>query len=283
MITALVQTKSQNTLVVDLPRGHYELFANLLSIGVRSLPSGLKLTDDEDGDVRIKLYSNNDVGNHLIPLFTEDNTLATVNTVARFVKTVDPAIREELEQNILQDKYKNHTELIHDVRDMTARLGPVEMSLYFPITGRLDDGENEPYAVGERFLYAYRHDIQDAIQQHQDRGIEDIAKYYCGDAGVKAKLVSAAWTAEEIGGSVYGRVDIRLREDLTDEETEKLKDWISGQNSDGAFENLEYHPIETADGDLEISLWSDDDGYAIMTRSELDDSLGSQGMKMEGY
>ena len=64
--------------------------------------------------------------------------------------------------------------------------------------------------------------------------------------------------------------------ELTEEETTILKDWIRGQNSDGAFECLEDYPIETEDGSLAISLWHGGSDYFIADRDELDEYIEQQ-------
>ncbi len=61
-----------------------------------------------------------------------------------------------------------------------------------------------------------------------------------------------------------------LKEELTDAETEILKEWISSQNADGYGEHLEQQPINTEDGDLYVSFWNSNDDYDIMTHDDLD-------------
>ena len=71
-------------------------------------------------------------------------------------------------------------------------------------------------------------------------------------------------------------MDLRLREGLTEDELTAVKDWITGQNSDGAFESLEEHPIDSEDGKLSISLWHGSNDYFVSTRDELDEYIAQQ-------
>jgi len=165
---------------------------------------------------------------------------------------------------------------VNDIKERTLALGPVKLSLYFPLTGNIDEGDGNPFTVGDSFLYDYRYAIDELIEEYQDRDVEGILDYFNGNAGAKAKLVSMEWTTEVVDGTLFGKVDIRLREELTDEELASVKDWIEGQNSDGAFECLEDHPIDSEDGKLSISLWHGGDDYFIFTRDELDEYIAQQ-------
>ena len=50
---------------------------------------------------------------------------------------------------------------------------------------------------------------------------------------MSGKLTSAVWSVELHGGRLFGRIDCSLKEALTAEETEALRDWLIGQCSDG--------------------------------------------------
>ena len=275
MITAVIQHKN-DTLVVELPKSNTDLQIKLLSIGVRTLPQNIKLFGGEDAEIDVQLASSSRVGQHLCRLFNTENSLGDVNTTAYLVQTADEGIKTDLEHDIYYDQYGTAAELINDIKDRTLALGPVKMSLYFPLTGNIDEGDGNPFTVGDSFLYDYRYDINDLIEEYQDRDVEDILEYYDGDAGAKAKLVSAQWSTEIVDGTLYGKVDLRLREELTEDELTSVKDWITGQNSDGAFESLEDHPIDSEDGKLSISLWHGGNDYFVSTRDELDEYIAQQ-------
>lgn len=69
---------------------------------------------------------------------------------------------------------------------------------------------------------------------------------------------------------LFGRVDIRLTEPLTAEEKEQIREWVCGQNSDGAGEGFEQQHIETEDGTLNVSFWHSGNDYFVYTQSEMD-------------
>lgn len=84
------------------------------------------------------------------------------------------------------------------------------------------------------------------------------------------------WSFEEIRGQVYGRVDVQLREPLSPEEKLSMKDWIRGQNSDGAFESFEDHGIAAEDGWLTVSFGGDGKQDFLYDRHEMDCYLAQQ-------
>lgn len=136
MIKAVIESKDGNTLVTEFPCDTYRLYSELDSIGIMP-PDKVKLTDNEDSPVTVKLYSDSDFGNHLIRLFTEQNTLADVNTACFVIEKADEAIKEELEQNVLYDQYSSTHELIRDMKVMTDQTGQVKISFFCPLEGNI--------------------------------------------------------------------------------------------------------------------------------------------------
>lgn len=152
------------------------------------------------------------------------------------------------------------------------------------MTANLDDQEYGDYqSVGNQFLKSYEWDIRELLEMEQKSPEDAMAQFYDDDESIKAKLVSATWTVDEYKGKLYGRIDCRFKEELTEEETEKFKDWLIGQCSDGFGEHFEQQPIETEDGDLYVSFWNSSDSYFLCTEDELDDCIEElQGMQFGG-
>ena len=105
MITALIRNK-ENTLIQVFPCSIYDLYEKLQSVGIRRSPKQIPLTDNEDEDIGVKLFSDNDFGNHLLLTLNEENTLADANLLTLIVQAADEDIKEELEQNVLYDQYE---------------------------------------------------------------------------------------------------------------------------------------------------------------------------------
>ena len=283
MINAVITNKG-NTLITEFPKDYLKIYEELCSIGVRKALERIELTDNEEDDIRVKLWSDSDFGNHLLRLFSEQNTLADVNTVCLVIEKADESIKEELEQNLLNDQYSNNIELICDIKEMTEQLGQVQMSFFCPLVGNIEDAEyNDPTPVDNRFLKSYEWDIREFLELEQSSPEDKMAQFFNDDDNIKAKLVSAEWTVDEYKGRLYGRIDCRFKEELTEDETEIFKEWLIGQCSDGIGESVEQRPIKTEDGDLYISFWHPGDSYFLCTEDELDDCIEeSHGQQMGG-
>ena len=65
MITAIIRNK-ENTLVLELPHSIYDIYEKLRSIGITQPPKRIPLTDNEDEDIGVKLFSESDFGQHLL-------------------------------------------------------------------------------------------------------------------------------------------------------------------------------------------------------------------------
>ena len=83
MITAIIRNK-ENTLVLELPHSIYDIYEKLQSIGIMQPPKQIPLTDNEDEDIGVKLFSESDFGRHLLLTLNEKNSIADAN--ADYVK-----------------------------------------------------------------------------------------------------------------------------------------------------------------------------------------------------
>ncbi len=264
MITAIIE-HGNDTLIIDLPRSNTDLQVKLLSIGVMIPLSDIMLFGGDDADINVQLASSDRVSQYLCLLFNENNSLSYVNTTVGLISNADEAVKSEVEQNIYYDRYESVADMIEDIKSRTMALGTEKLTLYFPLTGNIDLGDHNPFTVGDTFLADYQYDIIELIEKNMRISAN----------GIDDKLTSAVWTAEPIRGVLYGKVNMRLREDLTEGETEKIKTWIASQNED-ACRRIEAHPIDSEDGKLTISLWHGGNDYFVCDRAELDEYIKHQ-------
>lgn len=270
LINAVIMNED-NTLITELPKNYLGIYEELCSIGIRKAPERIPLTDNEDDSIRVKLYADGDIGNHLLCLLTESSTLADANTAAFAVQKADEDIQQELEQNLLNDQYTGIAELLRDIKDMTYQTGQVKMSFFCPLDGNIEDSEyGGTIPVGNLFLKSYEWDIRELLEMEQSSPEDEMAQFFNDDDGIKKKLVSAVWTVDEYKGKLYGRIDCRFKEGLTEDETEIFKDWLLGQCSDGFGEHFKQQPIHTEDGNLFVSFWHPGDSYFLCAEDELD-------------
>lgn len=121
MIRAII-INEENTLLLDIPFHRTELYEQLASIGIWNPQDNVFIRDNEDEKISVKLYSDNDIGNHLIRLFGESDTLRSVNLAITMLMDADEIIKPELEQNLLYDQYDSVKELLTDIRDMSENI-----------------------------------------------------------------------------------------------------------------------------------------------------------------
>ena len=76
MLKAIIQYKD-DTVIIKFP-SDYDISKQLLSVGIEKPAGDIHIKDNEEDEIRVKLYSDSDFGNKLIPLFREDSTLVTV-------------------------------------------------------------------------------------------------------------------------------------------------------------------------------------------------------------
>lgn len=281
MITAIIRNK-ENTLVLELPHSIYDIYEKLRSIGIMQPPKQIPLTDNEDEDIRVKLFSESDFGQHLLLTLSEDNSLADANLLTYIVQNASEDIKEALEQDILYDQYGSMNEVVAAVRQMTQDAGPVKAVFFCPLVGNIDEGDGDMFTVGDSYLADNEDEINDALKEYTANDENDMAAYYNEDDGIKEKLTSAVWSVELHGGRLFGRIDCSLKEPLTTEETERLREWITGQCADGLGECFEQQPIDTMDGELFVSFWNSGDDYAMMTEDEFEDHLQNTEMTIGG-
>jgi hypothetical protein len=274
MVYAEIKNK-RDTLVLGFPRNAADMQIKLSSIGIHKNVKDIPLSVQESDGIRVRLYTESNIWNHFIRMFSGNESLADVNEAVWAVLKADEAVKTELEQNILHDQYDSVPELLKDIEEMTVLAGRYAESFYFPLKGMLDGDEYEDcYEIDHRFLLEYKDDIREAVEGEQSIG--DMAQFFNRSESVKEKLASIVWSVDEVDGKLYGCVNVRLKEPLTEGETEILKEWISGQNSDGLGEGFEQRAVEIEEGDLYVSFWHSGDDYFVYSQEEMDAYIHEQ-------
>lgn len=87
--------------LLDLPSDPFSLQYDLSKIGVRSCLQDIRIRDDENSDIRVKLFADSDIGNSLAVLFKPSHSLEDANLCAHMVENTRPELLEELEQHIV--------------------------------------------------------------------------------------------------------------------------------------------------------------------------------------
>ena len=149
---------------------------------------------------------------------------------------------------------------------------------YFPLTVRVRGrGEYDWSDDYEEYDGAYAHGYRNIIEEKFDGyNDEDMVDYFHEDdsATVKTKLQSMIWGFESVRGCLYGKVNVTLSEELTEEEVEVVKNYICGQNSDGLGEGFEQQEIRISyDEEIYVSFWYYGDNYWIYDEKEFNEKI----------
>lgn len=151
------------------------------------------------------------------------------------------------------------------------------MKLYMPMTvtyyERNDYGdlENDEMTMDDRTATGYTDTIAGAVlrERRPEEAERGLMKYYNENDGVEQKVRSLQFSAETRDGKLWGVAECRVVGTLTPEELSILKEYISGQASDGFGEGFEQHAIKFSDGEMYAHLWSCNNNWRIHTEQEL--------------
>lgn len=261
MYKALVRHNGLAALL-DLPSDPFPLQYDLSQIGIRSRLRDIPIKDDEGSEIQVKLFADSDIGNSLVVLFKPSHSLEDANLCAHMVENARPELLEELEQHIVHGQYYSPQAVMADIKAMTEELIGITVNYYCPLQIHMTDEEyGDWFEVDNGYGIANEDAIREFVKHEQDRDLHNMADYFDGSAGARAKLISADWDVQEVGGELYGVIRTALREPFSPEEEQEWIDELIGQAADGFGEGLEQRGIKTDDGDIYVSFWHSGDDY----------------------
>lgn len=168
------------------------------------------------------------------------------------------------------EEYSQYKGEFADPLEITEE-GLEKFCLFSPLIANLN---MRGIAEGELYgsdLVQYLEIIEEAIEREKYEGEEarGLMHYFDESREVAAKVVSAHPKVADVDGELYGVLECKIRDPLTEEEIKILKDFWTGQMSDGWGEGFEQQPFTVEDGEIYISFWSRKSFWSVMTEREL--------------
>ncbi len=163
-------------------------------------------------------------------------------------------------------------------RDSFTVLPPAltTLKLYMPLTadvigyneyGDLDDELTEE--LDGRALTGHEDAILVALTKYRmpEEAERGIMRWYHEPDSINDKVRSVVFTAENRDGQLWGVAECQVYGQLSPTELDTLKEYISGQASDGWGEGFEQQAIKIDDGEMYVHLWNFA-GWSIKTEQE---------------
>lgn len=152
---------------------------------------------------------------------------------------------------------------------------PTLLKLYMPLTADFyprdewGDSSDEGEQWDDRTLTEYEDQILSALVKNRMPEEREcgLMHWYGEPDSLDAKVRSAEFTVEVRNRRLWGVAECRVIGELSSKELADLKDYISGQASDGWGEGFEQREIEVDGGELYVHLWQRDN-WSIQTEQE---------------
>ena len=284
-------SKGDRTAHVQLPVGRKQLSGALSYLGANHT-SDYDLTYNEENKdgLKVSLECFGVVENAIAKALPVGLRFNTLNDALTLMDNLPYQNRREVENTIKVDGLESFEQFNKMLVDAYPQ--SVTTKYYCPLTiqvhSRDSYGDIDEDGYEEDAEFAARHEdlIRQKMLEYNASDEVNMAEYFHGNNGVSEKLRSAEWDFERRNGELYGCITVLTAGPLTEDEEQDLKDWISGQNSDGLGEGFEQQEIyfdgTRYGGFMYVSLWNYGDDYYIDNETEFEDRLANQGMTMGG-
>ena len=284
-------SKGDRTAHVQLPVGRKQLSGALSYLGANHTSDyDLKYNEENKDELKVSLECFGVVENAIAKALPVGLRFNTLNGALTLMDNLPYQNRREVENTIKVDGLESFEQFNKMLVDAYPQ--SVTTKYYCPLTiqvhSRDSYGDIDEDGYEEDVAFAARHEdiIRQKMLEYNASDEVNMAEYFHGNNGVSEKLRSAEWDFERRNGELYGCITVLTAGPLTEDEEQDLKDWISGQNSDGLGEGFEQQEIyfdgTRYGGFMYVSLWNYGDDYYIDNETEFEDRLMSDGMTMGG-
>ena len=187
---------TQETETYDVATEFNQFFDRAKEYGLINSIFSLKVKDMRAEDAPIRLRADSDIGNGLIRILPDSDSLYDVRVTDESVSGVREELRDDLEANLVNEQYSGTEEMYADIKEMMKSLAGTKISFFCPLTGNLSDHDGDYYETDAYMINSNADAIEEAIAKEQATEI-NMAEYVGDHAGIKDKLVFAEWGVEE--------------------------------------------------------------------------------------
>lgn len=276
MLYAIIENQN-NTLIMEFPCRRMTMAEHLASVGIRTPAHEIKCVDEEDNHIKVKIFGESEFGKKLASVVSESDTLSMVNSFCEMYQNMPYANKQDIMEAVINDKIgslKEFGQLMMQRReqDVTEHYYCPLVAMVYP---RNDYGDLEDYPdeYDGGYLAVYEDKIRELIQRETSFDDKNLAEYFDGSNSTAAKLKEIYFSTQNVDGILYGCIRVELNESLTSEEDAEIKDFLTGQCSDGFGEGLEQREIRVEDGDMYVSFWNAGEEYFMLNSDEFDEYL----------
>ena len=261
--------------------GTANIYALFRELNITDYPYRLKVGQNKNG-VSVRILADNDFDAAIAKILTNNrDTLNDSLIVSRLLNDIkDEIMQEEIERNALNGQYETKEDMYEDIRKMKIKFASAHEDFYCPLQATIIDENGNEWNIAQEDLPVYENEIQLKIEVCQEADM-DMAAYVGKHANMRDKLLYVEWGVENRNDRLYGKISCHFSTPLSAEETERLKDAITGQNSDGFGEGFEQRGIKTEDGEIHVSLWNHEE-YFLKSGEEMGEYLQKNEIKMGG-
>ena len=198
------------------------------------------------------------------------------------------ALRTECNKCNSDQRKNDHVSKTADKRNPCNQLLEPSPNIGMPLTADLyerneyGDFDDSSTLLEGRELRGYQDQITAALVKNRmpeetERGI---MHWYHKPDSVDRKVRSAVFAVEERDRQLWGVAECRVAGELSDTEMDTLKEFITGQASDGWCEGFEQREIAVDDCELHVHFWNSDE-WSIQTEQERFEPRLSEGYTAE--
>lgn len=271
-------SKGDKTAHVQLPVERKQLAGALSYLGANHTSDyDLKYNEKNKDGLKVSLECFGVVENAIAKALPVGFRFHTLNESLTLMGNLPYQSRREVENTIKVDGLDSYEQLNRMLTEAYPQ--SVTTKYYCPLTIQVhgtnswDEVDEDGYEEDSAFAARHEDVIRQCFAEYNSIDENNMAEYFDGNNGVSEKLRSAEWGFERRNGELYGCITVQTAGPLTEEEEQDLKEWISGQNSDGLGEGFEQREIYFEGGHrgafMYVSFWSPDDDYFIDNQSFL--------------